>query len=157
MNFNKVFILGNLTRDPELRTTPAGQSVASFGVATNRIWNDKNGQRQTEVEFHNVVAWGKLAETASRYLSKGKLVFVEGRLKTRSWTDQGGVRHSRTEIIAQGFQLGPKGSDEGGSGRANLSDREGTDIEAPADLDSINESDIPVISEDEISIDDLPF
>jgi single-strand DNA-binding protein len=156
MNFNKVFILGNLTRDPELRTTPAGQSVASFGVATNRIWNDKNGQRQTEVEFHNVVAWGKLAETASRYLSKGKLVFIEGRLKTRSWTDQGGVRHSRTEIIAQNFQLGPKGSDEGSS-RANLSDREGTDIEAPADLDSINESDIPVISEDEISIDDLPF
>ncbi len=157
MNFNKVFILGNLTRDPELRTTPAGQSVASFGVATNRIWNDKNGQRQTEVEFHNVVVWGKLAETASRYLSKGKLVFIEGRLKTRSWTDQGGVRHSRTEIIAQSFQLGPRGSDEGGIGRSNLSDREGTDIEAPADLDSINESDIPVISEDEISIDDLPF
>jgi len=156
MNFNKVFILGNLTRDPELRTTPAGQSVASFGVATNRIWNDKNGQRQTEVEFHNVVAWGKLAETASRYLSKGKLVFIEGRLKTRSWTDQGGVRHSRTEIIAQNFQLGPRGSDEGGI-RSNLSDRERTDIEAPADLDTINESDIPVISEDEISIDDLPF
>jgi single-strand DNA-binding protein len=99
---------------------------------------------------------GKLAEKASRYLSKGKLVFIEGRLKTRSWTDQGGVRHSRTEIIAQNFQLGPRGSDEGGS-RSNLSDREGTDIEAPADLDSINESDIPVISEDEISIDDLPF
>lgn len=157
MNFNKVFILGNLTRDPELRTTPAGQSVASFGVATNRIWNDKNGQRQTEVEFHNVVAWGKLAETASRYLSKGKLVFVEGRLKTRTWTDQSGVRHSKTEIIAQNFQLGPRGSDEmASSGRQNFSN-EGVDSETPADLDSINESDIPIINEDEISIDDLPF
>lgn len=108
MNFNKVFILGNLTRDPELRTTPSGQSVVSFGVATNRIWIDKNGQKQKETEFHNVIAWGKLAETASRYLFKGKLVFVEGRLRTRSWVDQNGVKHSRTEIIAQNFQLGPK-------------------------------------------------
>ena len=153
MNFNKVFILGNLTRDPELRTTPAGQSVASFGVATNRFWNDKNGQRQSEVEFHNVVAWGKLAETASRYLSKGKLVFVEGRLKTRSWTDQNGVRHSRTEIIAQNFQLGPRGA---GETIASTGANEGIDAEAPADLDNLPE-DIPVISEDEISADDLPF
>jgi len=152
MNFNKVFILGNLTRDPELRTTPAGQSVASFGVATNRIWNDKNGQRQSEVEFHNVVVWGKLAETASRYLAKGKLVFIEGRLKTRSWTDQNGIRHSRTEIIAQNFQLGPRLGTE--SGLSAL--REGVDVEAPADLDAI-QNDIPVISEDEISSDDLPF
>ena len=153
MNFNKVFILGNLTRDPELRTTPAGQSVASFGVATNRFWNDKNGQKQSEVEFHNVVAWGKLAETASRYLSKGKLVFVEGRLKTRSWTDQNGVRHSRTEIIAQNFQLGPRGA---GETIASAGANEGVDAEAPADLDNLPE-DIPVISEDEISADDLPF
>jgi len=153
MNFNKVFILGNLTRDPELRTTPAGQSVASFGVATNRFWNDKNGQKQSEVEFHNVVAWGKLAETASRYLSKGKLVFVEGRLKTRSWTDQNGVRHSRTEIIAQNFQLGPRGA---GETIAPTGANEGVDAEAPADLDNLPE-DIPVISEDEISADDLPF
>lgn len=108
MNFNKVFILGNLTRDPELRTTPSGQSVVSFGVATNRIWIDKNGQKQKETEFHNVIAWGKLAETASRYLFKGKLVFVEGRLRTRTWVDQNGIKHSRTEIIAQNFQLGPR-------------------------------------------------
>jgi len=152
MNVNKVFILGNLTRDPELRTTPAGQSVASFSVATNRIWNDKNGQRQSEVEFHNVVVWGKLAETASRYLSKGKLVFVEGRLKTRTWTDQNGVRHSKTEIIAQNFQLGPRGANEPAPALPN----EGVDAEAPADLDNLPE-DIPVISEDEISAEDLPF
>ncbi|MGB9847645.1 MAG: single-stranded DNA-binding protein [Minisyncoccia bacterium] len=154
MNFNRVFILGNLTRDPELRTTPSGQSVATFGVATNRIWTDKNGQRQSEVEFHNVVVWGKLAETASRYLTKGKLVFIEGRLKTRSWTDQNGIRHSRTEIIAQNFQLGPRLA----SGGASAQIPEGVDVEPPADLDEINvESDIPIVSEDEISAEDLPF
>ncbi|MCX8015757.1 MAG: single-stranded DNA-binding protein [Patescibacteria group bacterium] len=154
MNFNRVFILGNLTRDPELRTTPSGQSVATFGVATNRIWTDKNGQRQSEVEFHNIVVWGKLAETASRYLTKGKLVFIEGRLKTRNWTDQNGVRHSRTEIIAQNFQLGPRST----SSAANVPASEGVDIEPPANLDEVNiESDIPIVSEDEISADDLPF
>jgi single-strand DNA-binding protein len=154
MNFNRVFILGNLTRDPELRTTPTGQSVATFGVATNRIWTDKNGQRQSEVEFHNVVTWGRLAEIASRYLSKGKLVFIEGRLKTRNWTDQNGVRHSRTEIIALNFQLGPRL----GAGAGAPAVQEGIDMEPPADLDEINpDTDIPVVNEDEISADDLPF
>ncbi len=154
MNFNKVFILGNLTRDPELKTTPSGQSVATFGVATNRIWIDKNGQKQSEVEFHNVVVWGRLAETAARYLAKGKLVFVEGRLKTRTWTDQSGVRRSRTEIIAQNFQLGPRLPSE----MAGVSISEGVDAESPMALDEVSpEADIPVVSEDEISADDLPF
>lgn len=142
MNFNKIFILGNLTRDPELKTTPSGQSVATFSVATNRFWNDKEGQRQSEVEYHNVVAWGKLAEIASRYLTKGKMVFVEGRVKTRTWDDQGGQKHNRTEIIAENFQMGPNRGGEAG----------------PKQEDSRAKEDLPVIdSEEEINPDDLPF
>jgi len=108
-----------------------------------------------KARWNFIMLWrgGKLAETASRYLSKGKLVFVEGRLKTRSWTDQNGVRHSRTEIIAQNFQLGPRGA---GETIAPAGANEGVDAEAPANLDNLPE-DIPVISEDEISADDLPF
>ena len=116
MNLNKVFILGNLTRDPEVRSTPSGQEVATFGVATNRTWNDKNGQKQTEVEFHNIVVFGRLAQIASQYLTKGKLVLIEGRLKTRSWEDQNGQKRTKTEIIAESFQMGPKtNSDQGGN------------------------------------------
>ena len=152
MNFNKVFILGNLTRDPDLRTTPTGQSVASFGVATNRVWFDKNRQKQTDVEFHNVVAWGKLAEIVSRYLSKGKLVFIEGRLKTRSWEDQSGQKKYKTEIIAERMQMGPKG--------AGSSPAEGTDLASPeAGTDQAQAEEIPTIQEgeEEITPEDLPF
>ena len=112
MNFNRVFILGNLTRDPELRQTPSGQSVVNFGVATNRIWNDKDGNRQQEVEYHNVVVFGKLAQVAAQYLTKGQLVFVEGRIRTRSWEDASGQKRTRTEIIASSFQMGPRKSKE---------------------------------------------
>ncbi|MCD6085420.1 single-stranded DNA-binding protein [bacterium] len=108
MNFNRIFILGNLTRDPELRQTPSGQSVVNFGVATNRIWNDKDGNRQQEVEYHNVVVFGKLAQIAAQYLTKGQLVFVEGRIRTRSWEDASGQKRNRTEIIALSFQMGPR-------------------------------------------------
>ncbi len=152
MNFNKVFILGNLTRDPELRNTPTGQSVASFGVATNRVWFDKNRQKQTEAEFHNVVAWGKLAEIASRYLSKGKLVFIEGRLKTRVWEDQSGQKKYKTEIIAEKMQMGPRGGASGFS--------EGADAASPdAGSDQPATEEIPTIQEgeEEISPEDLPF
>jgi len=112
MNFNRIFILGNLTRDPELRQTPTGQSVATFGVATNRIWIDKDGNKQQEVEYHNVVAFGKLAQIAAQYLTKGRLIFVEGRIKTRTWEDASGQKRSRTEIIAINFQMGPKPREE---------------------------------------------
>jgi single-strand DNA-binding protein len=151
MNFNKVFILGNLTRDPEIRTTPTGQSVAQFGVATNRIWYDKNHQKQTDVEFHNVVAWGKLAEIASRYLTKGKMVFVEGRIKTRNWQDQSGQKKYRTEIIAESFQMGPKGGFSQGG--------EGTDLPPQAEVPEASlPSEVPIIdSEEEINPEDLPF
>ena len=101
MHLNKAMIIGNLTRDPEVRTTPSGQTVATFGVATNFAWTDQSGQKQQRAEFHNVVAWRKLAEICGAYLHKGKQVYIEGRLQTRDWTDQSGVRKYRTEIIAE--------------------------------------------------------
>lgn len=108
MYLNKAYILGNLTRDPELRQTASGQAVCSFGVATNRRFTDKSGQKQEQAEFHSVVAWGRQAEIISQYLRKGSSILVEGRLQTRSWQDAQGGKHSRTEIIAEQIQLGPK-------------------------------------------------
>jgi len=107
MNLNKVLLIGNLTRDPEMRSLPSGQPVASFGLATNRVWS-KNGQKQTQAEFHNIVAFGRLAEIASQYLSKGKMAYIEGRLQTRSWQDKEGNKKNRTEVIAERLQLGPR-------------------------------------------------
>ncbi len=115
MNLNKVFLIGNVTRDPELRTTPAGQTVANFGLATNRIWQDQSGQRQQAAEFHNVVAWRRLAEIVSQYTKKGSLLMVEGRLQTRSWQAPDGTNRYRTEIIAENIQLGPRGSQTPGA------------------------------------------
>ena len=109
MNLNKVFLIGHLTSDPELRNTPSGQPVCSFRMATNRIWTDKTtGQRQEKTEYHNIVAWRRLAEIASQYLTKGSLVYIEGRLETRTWEDASGNKRYRTEIIAENLQLGPK-------------------------------------------------
>lgn len=108
MNYNKVVIVGHVTHTPDIRTTPSGQSVLSIGVATNRAWTDKNGEKLEATEFHNVVIWGKLADTAGAYLEKGSLVLVEGHLTTRSWTDKNGVERRSTEIIAEGVQFGPR-------------------------------------------------
>ncbi len=115
MNLNKAFVLGNVTRDPELRTMPSGQQVASFGLATNRFYTDAAGQKKQDAEFHNIVCFGKLADIASRYLNKGSLVLIEGRIKTRNWQNTSGIKQYRTEIIAETLQLGPKGA-SGGSG-----------------------------------------
>jgi len=98
-SINKALIIGNLTRDPEMRYTPQGHAVTSFGVATNREWT-VNGERKEATEFHNVVAWGKLAELCSQLLAKGRKVYIEGRLQTRTWDDQNGMRHYKTEIVA---------------------------------------------------------
>lgn len=109
MNLNKVFLIGNLTADPELRNTPSGQPVCNFRMATNRIWNDKTtGQKQQKVEYHSIVAWRRLAEIVSQYLTKGSMVYIEGRLETRSWEDSTGNKRYRTEIIAENLQLGPR-------------------------------------------------
>ncbi len=105
MSLNKVLLLGNLTRDPELRSTASGQNVCSFGIATNRVWHDQKGAKQEQVEYHHVVAWGRLAEIAGQYLAKGRKVFIEGRLQTREWEGQDGVKRHRTEIITENLQL----------------------------------------------------
>lgn len=113
MNLNKVFLMGNLTRDPELKTLPSGSAVASFGIATNRVWKNQQGERQEEVQFHNIVVFGKQAETASQYLKKGASAFIEGRLQTRNWDAQDGTKKSKTEIVAERVQFGPR--KQGGS------------------------------------------
>jgi single-strand DNA-binding protein len=105
--------LGNLTRDPDSRTLPSGQPVVNFSIATNRIYTDQSGNKQQNVEFHNVVAFGKLADICSRYLTKGKMVLIEGRIQTRSWQDQSGNKRYRTEIVAENMQMGPRGGDSG--------------------------------------------
>lgn len=100
-DLNKVMLIGRLAADPELRAVPSGQSLVQFRVATNRQWNDAQGQQQSQVEFTSVVAWGKLADLAHQYLRKGRQVYVEGRLQTRSWTDRQNVKHWRTEVVAE--------------------------------------------------------
>jgi single-strand DNA-binding protein len=147
MNFNKVFLLGNLTSDPETRTIPSGQIVCSFRMATNKVWFDKqSGQKQTKAEFHKIVVWGKLANVAAQYLTKGGLVFIEGRLTTRNWEDKTGNKRSTTEVIADGLQLGPKSAKQNGV------------QPAPEAKDHQVEDDIPIIEEEEnIDISDIPF
>ncbi len=100
-NLNRAMVLGNLTRDPEMRYTPNGQAVTSFAIATNRSWTDQSGNKQDQTEYHDVVAWGKLAEIASTILHKGQPAYVEGRLQTRSWEGQDGQKRQKTEIIAE--------------------------------------------------------
>jgi single-strand DNA-binding protein len=148
MNLNKVFIAGNLTRDPELRTLPSGAPVASFGVATNRIWKDKQGQRQQEVQFHNVVVFGRQAETTNQYLTKGSPVLVEGRLHTRSWDGKDGAKQYRTEIIAERVQFGPR------SGSRPEADTAKGQETAPSPISELPAIDI---NEEEVSPEDLPF
>lgn len=131
MNLNKAFILGNLTRDPELRTLPSGQSVVNFGVATNRYWRDKEGNRKEEVQFHNIVVFGPRADIAAKYLTKGSLVLVEGRIQNRSYEDKTGQRRFVSEIVAESLQLGPRRAAAGASTGA-----------PPAD-------EVPVVAEDE--------
>lgn len=103
---NKVILIGNLGRDPEVRSTPSGQTVASFTLATNRRWKDKGGQRQEQTEWHNIVVWGRQAEVAGQYLTRGKQIYLEGRLQTRSWDDKNtGEKRYRTEIVCENFQM----------------------------------------------------
>jgi len=135
MNLNKAFIIGRLTRDPEIKTTPNGHNVATFSLATNRFWNNQQGQRQESTEYHNIVAWGKLADIAGQYLKKGGLLMIEGRLQTRNWEGQDGVKRYRTEIVAESMQMGPRAGAGSGSGSTATS--------PPA------EENIPTIQQDE--------
>lgn len=118
MYLNKAFIIGNLTRDPELKSLPSGSHVASFGVATNRVWKDAQGQKKEEAEFHNIVVFGKQAETVSQYLTKGSSVLIEGRIQTRTWDAQDGTKRNKTEIVADRVQFGPRKSGQASAGGA---------------------------------------
>lgn len=138
MNVNLAIIVGNITRDPEMKVTPSGHNVCSFSVATNKTWYDKQNQKQERAEFHNVVAWGKAAENIAKYMRKGSQIYVEGELQTRSW-DKDGVKHYRTEINARAIQFGAKrGGSDGSGGLPNREDY-GTHVEEepPINLDSI--------------------
>ena len=158
MNLNKVLIAGRLTADPELRTTPGGTHVASFSVATNRVWTDKNNQRKEETEFHNVVAWRRLAEIAGQYLTKGSLVMIEGRIETRNWEDaSSGQRRYRTEIIAENMQLGPRsGGSSSGKAPENAVNKSVSGTSKEEDIPTIN-ADTPSDPDDEIDVKDIPF
>lgn len=120
-SFNQVILVGNMARDPELRTIPSGQSVANFAVATNRVWQNQDGQQEEQADFHNVVAWGKLAELAQQYLAKGRKVMVVGRLQTRSWEGDDGKKNYRTEVVANDISFLDKPGDETGGSRSNES------------------------------------
>lgn len=145
MNFNKAIIIGRITKDPEIKTTPSGQSVASISVATNRTWNNSSGEKQEKTEFHNVVVWGKLAETCGQYLVKGQEVMFEGRLETRTWEGKDGQKRSRTEIIAENMQMGAKS--RGGQNITNTP--QSTKSTQPTAPENNNE--------EEIRIEDIPF
>lgn len=151
MDLNRATLIGRLTRDPELKSLPSGRSVATFSVATGRQWTDTNGQKQKQTEFHNVVAWSKQAEIAGQYLKKGMQIYVEGRLQTRDWTGQDGVKRVRTEIVVDNFiMLGSRPSGTGsfapaaaGSDAVTYQSTEGS---APAE-----------VVEEEIKVEDIPF
>lgn len=154
MYLNKVLLYGNLTRDPELKALPSGQQVASFGIATNRTFKNRDGQQQEQTEFHNIVAFGRTAEVMGQYLKKGRPIFVEGRMQTRSW-DKDGVKQYRTEIIVDTFQFGPQGGGDGqrsGGYSAPAAASAGAAAAAPADMGA----DIQYPDE-EINPEDIPF
>ncbi|MDQ5962513.1 MAG: single-strand DNA-binding protein [Patescibacteria group bacterium] len=150
MYLNKVFLYGNLTRDPEARSLPNGTPVTNFSLATNRTYKDASGARQEQVEYHNIVVFGRQAETSAQYLKKGQGVMIEGRIQTRSWDDKTtGEKKYRTEIIADAVQFGPKtgtSSNEGFTGEKTPT----ASTKAP-DLDTIDYGDANV------NIDDIPF
>jgi single-strand DNA-binding protein len=143
MNFNKVILVGRLTRDPESKALPSGQTLTSFGMATNRYYNDKSGQRQEQTDFHNIVTFGKLAEIASQYLSKGSLALIEGRIQTRSWQDQNGNKAYRTEIIGERMQLGPRSAGKIAADQGQAAEKLAEEIPVIEDDDQIDVKNIP--------------
>ncbi|MGK2849121.1 MAG: single-stranded DNA-binding protein [Minisyncoccota bacterium] len=164
MNVNKVILVGRLTRDPDMRTTQSGQSVATLSMATNNFWTDKSGTKQEKTEFHSVVLWGRLAEIAGQYLTKGQECFVEGRLQTREYTAKDGTQKKITEVIGEIMQLGSRAQ-----GSAPRSTSAGTSAYGGGATSPKNqphhqtapEEEIPTINlddeRDDIRIEDVPF
>lgn len=149
MYLNKAMIFGNLTRDPEMKALPSGMQVCSFSVATNRTYNDRDGKRQESTDYHNVVAFGKQAEVIGKYLAKGRGIYVEGRMQTRSW-EKDGQKQYRTEIIMDRFEFGPNSAGGGAptTGASNAAPGAQKDGGAPV---------LPDYPEEEINPEDIPF
>ena len=160
MSLNRAQLIGNLTRDPELRQIPGGSTVASFSIATNFSWTDSSGQKQDRAEYHNIVAWRKLADICGQYLKKGGKVFIEGRIQTRDWEGEDGVKRYRTEIVADNMiMLDRKGAPTGGGDEmmpyaGSQSPHAGIKKAAP---EQTTEAASAPVSEEEVTIDDLPF
>lgn len=157
MNLNKVQLIGRLTRDPEIRTTPSGQTVATLSIATNRTWKDKSGQKQEKSEFHNIVMWGRTAEIAGQYLTKGQEAYFEGRMETRSYTGKDGVERRTTEVVVDNMQMGSRPQGGGNYSRPATTVGAASQTSKP---ESIAEE-IPTINldeeQDEVKIEDVPF
>lgn len=163
MDLNKAMVIGNVARDPELRTTPSGQNVASFAVATNLVWNDSSGQQQKKTEFHNIVAWRKLADICSQYLKKGSKVYLEGRLQTNEWTgQQDGVKRYKTEIVAENLIMldksnaapnnqGAQPNQAAQSNQANYQNQNQAQTNQAQNQNNTNNED------EEIKVEDIPF
>ncbi len=149
-SLNKAMLIGNLTRDPELRKTTSGQSVCSFSLATNRVYTDASGQKKDQPDYHNIVAWGKLGEICAQYLVKGKKVYVDGRMQTRDWEGQDGQKKYRTEIVAENMIMLDRGG-SGMSGGANSG-------AVPMSVGAAAMADEPSANpDDEIKLEDIPF
>jgi len=157
MNLNSVMLIGRITRDAESKVTPSGQNVVNFSIATNSVWVDKNQQKQERTEFHNLVFWGKRGEALSPYLTKGKLVFIEGELRTSSWVGQDNQKKFRTEVFVKNLQFGPRATNDG----AFASPRN----DADAEQKDTHDEEIPTIQvgsedspfEEDLEGDEIPF
>lgn len=156
MTLNKALIIGNVTRDPEMRTTPQGIAVTTFGVATNMRWTDASGQKQDKAEFHNVVAWRKLAETCTQYLKRGSKVYIEGRLQTREWDAQDGTKKQRTEIIAESMIMLDRPGQAQSTGATSRTAPVAADVPTIT-VDVPTNQTVEVGTTDDIKIENIPF
>jgi single-strand DNA-binding protein len=155
-SLNKVMLIGNLTRDPEMRYTPQGAGVCTFGVATNRNWTTDSGEKKYDVEFHNIVAWNKLAEICSQLLKKGRKVYVEGRLSTRSWQAQDGAQKQRTEVVITDMVILDRKMDEVG-GEADIPEVEEAQVEEKKSAKKSKSEPKEEVKAEEVNEEDIPF
>lgn len=159
-SFNQVILVGNMARDPELRNTQTGRSVASFAVATNRTWQDQNGDTQEQADFHNIVAWEKLAELADQYLSKGRRVMIVGRLQTRSWEGEDGKKNYRTEVVASeiNFLDRPGGEEESATPAKDSKSKKDSSAKKSGDKASDKQDDVQIEDlDDNVDLSEVPF
>lgn len=158
MYLNKAFVIGNLTKDPEMKSLPSGIKVTTFSLATNRVWKNKEGVTQEAADFHNIVVFGRQAETVAQYLRKGSSALVEGRMQTRSWDTQDGTKKYRTEIVADRVQFGPRFGGATGAGGSNQSGQSGEgDADKAGNLNKSENIDTIEYPEGEINPEDIPF